>query len=67
MIIDLGGKGKKPTDNLPGLGSLLINAPKRITSHVINYAALGLLPYYPSQKASSILSHRQSNGNTYSE
>lgn len=64
MIIGLGGKRKKPTYNLPVLGSPLINALKRITSHVINYAALGLLPYYLPQTVSSTLSHTQSNGNT---
>lgn len=47
MITGLGGKGKK-TYNLP-VGSLLINALKRITSHVINYAALCLFPHYTSQ------------------
>jgi len=64
MITGLGGKGENPTDNLPVLGPPLINALKRITSHVRNYAARGLLPYYPTQTAPSTLSRTQSNGNT---
>lgn len=58
---------KKPPDNLAGLGSPLINALKRITSHVINYAALGLIPYYPPQTASSTFHRHNLMGTLNSE
>lgn len=67
MITGLRGKRKKPTDIYLCLGSLLINALKKITPRVINYAALSSLSYYPAQTAPRTLSHAQANEKAYSE
>lgn len=53
MMIGFAGKRKKPADNLPVLGSLLSDSLKTIASRGLNDAALGSLPHYPSQTASS--------------